>query len=76
MRHKFLQQFKDGRNKEDELETYQSMMEFDWGEAYERVMQRLTNDISEFLTPQASHVLFTEFVKFMFLNYCNLYRLK
>ena len=30
------------------------------------------NDIGEFISPQTSHVLFSEFLKFMFLNYINI----
>ena len=51
------------------------MMQFDWNADFydcvtvqEMVMMENTNDLGEVLTPQSAHVLFTEFIKFMFLN--------
>ena len=76
LRHSLSMKFRDTRNAREETKLLNKMLDFDWEHNYERIMVRLTNDFGEFLTPQASHVLICEFVRFMFLNYWNIARLK
>lgn len=76
MKNKLSGLFADERNIEEETDLLMEMMKFNWAEHYEIFMQTQTNDLGEFLSPQATFVLFSEFVKFMFLNYVNIRSLK
>lgn len=49
--------------------------EFDWNKdnkgsvtVQEYIMRIITNDAAESVTPQVTHIVFSEFLKFMFLN--------
>ena len=59
----------------DEIEIIKTIKEFDWNNKNpykwtieEIIMCSIANDTGDLINPQSSHILFSEFKKFMFLN--------
>ena len=66
-------------NKTMEKSIINKIIQFDWNKencnnitVQEMIMTENTNDLGDVISPQTSHVLFSEFLKFMFLNYINI----